>query len=57
MGRDHLSLLFSGGVVHSSLPEGWLKTELPQLIAAQHHHGMKLIVEKMLQTGFCPLEV
>lgn len=57
MERDHLSLLFSDGVVHSSHPESWLKTELPQLIATQHLHEMKLIVDKMLQTGFCPLEV
>lgn len=27
-------------------PEGWLKAGLPQLTAAQHLHGLKLMVEK-----------
>lgn len=55
--EDRVSLLFSNRglcVVH---PEAWLKAGLPQLTAAQQLHMMKLIVGKMLQTGFCPLEV
>lgn len=54
---DHLPLLSSDGAEHSAHPEFWLEAGLLQLTAAQHLHGMKLVEEKTLQTGLCPLEV